>query len=98
MLDNNFTGIKVKELRQLAGLTQIELSKKLNISRRSVQRLESSKSVIEPSLQQKIQIIFGKFLTSYELVKTETLADLKGILSQLDSIKKNINQVIDLYE
>jgi transcriptional regulator with XRE-family HTH domain len=52
--DNLKTGDRIKELRKISNLTQLELAKKLNITDKAISKWESNLG--EPSIEMLLQL------------------------------------------
>ena len=93
-------GLKIKRLRQKAGLTQEQFAEKLNIATRTLAGIEIGESFVSAQTIENILnfsgISFEDFFISSHLRPTEDL--LNDIYSYLNKVKDNREKVENIYK
>lgn len=74
-------GFSVKQARQYAGFTQLEMAKKLGVSRDTYRKIELSPETASVALAKKISVIVG--------IPIDQIFSLK-VLLKVDSFSKEV--------
>ena len=82
-------GDRIKDLRESEGLTQIQLSKKLNISNTTLSQYESGVRVPSDEIKIKIAIIFDVSL-NYLMGRTDIKTTMSKDGQQLSEVQKSV--------
>ncbi len=93
-------GLKIKRMRVKLGMTQEELSEKINISQRTLAGIETGENFLTAETLDKI--IEALKTTPEELFNTSHLKEseelIKEIAADIDSIKNNRKKLENVYK